>query len=308
MKNFNQPLTQNPFAAKFGKPESPRAPGIPPELDPKKQTKRWESLTKGEMARLASLGADKLRFAPVHLPREIAGKSLDAIRVGLMGTDPAVAKEAYVHLWFNEDQKGETKLEFTIRTDGTIMGRIPNALAGSLSHEAVMREVLEQFESLNPQSWFEINEDVLPPGETEITQGQSKDKKKRPTAPAEIDPRRVAFYQEQPEAILRLVSRDRGGLRGYLVVFYPGFVLLDNVVSNNAAYFIDGTPQKLDLPIGASDKEVQEAIKQLPVHDWLTKPKIELRRAGKTRVQHKGDNWEEKLQDEIEKRLKQTAS
>ncbi len=305
MKNFNQPLTQNPFAAKSGRPEAPKTPGVQPELDPKLQTKRWENLTKGEIARLSELGADKLRFAPVHLPTTLGGKSLDSVRVGLMGMDPATAKEAYVHLWLNEDKKGETKLEFTIRADGTIMGRIPTALAGALTHEAVMREVLEQFESLKPESWYYLDEAVLPPGEgSSAGGGEGGGKKKKRPMPTEADPRRVAFYQEQPEAILRLTSKDRGGFRGYLVIFYPGFALLDNVAYENAAYIIDGTPDNLELPIGATEEEVQDAVKRLPVHSWLTRPKIELRRAGAARIQHKGDEWEKTLKEEIEKRLK----
>lgn len=307
MKNFNQPLSHNPFAAKFGKPEDPKTPGIQPELDPKKQTRRWEKLTKGELARLASLGADNLRFAPVHLDHDAGGKSLDTIRVGLIGTDPAKAKEAYVHLWFNEDKKGESKLEFIIKSDGSVQGRIPTSLNGKITHAGVMREVLEQFESLNPESWYEIDDQIAPPGQGGPI-GPSKKPTERQRTPDFVDPRRIAFYEQQADAILRINSPENGGFRGYQAVFFPGFAVLDCRLTNNAAYIIDGTPERFELPLGATREEVNELLKKLPIYEWLTRSKpelqTELRRKGEKKFQHKGDEWETRLQAEIDKRLK----
>ena len=49
----------------FAKPKG--EPKIQPELNPKLQTKRWENLTKGDMARLTSLGASVERKEEVYL-------------------------------------------------------------------------------------------------------------------------------------------------------------------------------------------------------------------------------------------------
>jgi hypothetical protein len=303
---MSKPLAFNPFAA-LNQPETGE-PTVPRALDAKAQMKRWENLTKGEIARLASLGADKLKFAPVHLPAQIGDKSLDTVRVGLFGTDPTKAREAYVHLWFNEDKKGERKLEFVIKADGRIEGKIPSALAADLSHEKIMREVLEQFEGLKLEGWHFLDKDVLPPGQLEETRGaKTGERRKGPAVPSETDPRRVTFYGEQRQALLKLMTRNRGAFNGYYVIVFPGFVLLDNVVQNNADYFIDGTPETIDLPIGADEEEIKRTVEVLPFSEWLEKPKKELRRAGFTRIQHKGDTWEKQLQAEIDRRLEAQA-
>lgn len=270
-------------------------PGIGPETN-------TETIERQELqSRFENILKDKFKEVPpgAVFPSKISDTETISFFAPPKSEDP---KNLYVIVGYKEGGM-DRHANFSLFNDGTLSGRIPRALEGRVRSEDILREVINDAETLDMDInfWLTVDmEKIFPSGPWP--------EKERPSrgggggGKPNIDRDRLKFLRGQSEALFGFVNGREGGFRGYRGFVFPNFVLLEHPETENAAYFIDiPRIEKNRADISLLDKM------NFMRKDWvrelsISRPEHIARRT--KRIIHEG-RWPVEMQEEIDKRLRQ---
>ncbi len=258
------------------------------------------------------------RIPPGSFQSELSG-------VSSITVVPVPQKE---HPSFNVTLNYETKSNqtrhatFTMFDDGVLSGRVPSDLG--VSKEEIKREVIRIMETIRLDFWHVMDIDILSGadvGEHEEEEEGLKDGG-RGSGKEGIDPKRLAFLEQQQAALFGFVGR--GGFNGYIAVAFQNptsresFVVLENQEMGNAVYIVPleepvaEDPKMLEkLKKGAVPREELDTIIErvwIPIAEKAPTRQQLRRKCGATRIFHSGLDWMAREQEVIDSHLQQRAA
>lgn len=206
----------------------------------------------------------------------------------------------------NDKKYSET---LTLHNDGILGGKISENI--KVSKEDIYDEVLYIIETINLDFFEKVSDEILPAEKIGGGRGGGVGGSsviERPT-----DPRRIEFMKNQRNVLFGFASKNKG-FREYYGYVFPKFIVLENEKVGNAAFF-QGIEEEKGI-------EVDEKRFILPAERRMTKQeredilgkywkpisglnKSQIVNAGAERKVHphmKNDEWEKKMQVEIDKR------
>lgn len=214
-----------------------------------------------------------------------------------------------VDIFYDSGKRHET---FTLAHDGTLLGRIPDRFP--VDRQQITEEIIRIAESIDIEAWRQVPDNILPEGfwekKPEGTTSAKKIKKRPGT-----NPEKVAFMRTQDDFLFGFVG-DNFGFRNYYGSVFPWGIVLENDDDENAAYFIDFPEQlqtadavRAPLPkVRLSPKEVeqlhqvQDAVLKKYWSPHANMSKFEARKRGLHYFVHRGPNWKNSLDEELQKR------
>lgn len=216
-------------------------------------------------------------------------------------------------VFYDEGKRHET---FSLLPDGMVSGRIPNGFP--VDRQQILEETIRIADSVDIGAWHQVHDSILPSGlwpeekETEEdVRGKTRGHKRG------TDPERVGFMRSQNDFLFGFLG-ENFGFRGYYGSVFPWGIVLENDKRENAAYFIDFPEQLSDSltdTVRIPPRKVRiskDEAKQLYENqsDILKKywspvagmSKLEARESGLRHFTHRGQDWKNNMDAELQKR------
>ncbi len=225
-------------------------------------------------------------------------------------------KLVYATVFYRGDKGQQRHTTWSIGEDGRMSGQVPQELG--LAREAIAKEILRTIERVNLDFWHKTDLGVIPGQDVAVLPERRRELKEAPPEQGEqprVDLARLEFIERQPQVLFGFVN-SKDGFNGYRGAFFPRCIVLENPQVGNAAYFVDlpdwlVSPEQADevfkLPVSqrvsADERERLIAQHWAPITERAN-TKGGLLAIGATRVVHTPDQWQEKMQTEIDARSK----
>ena len=265
-----------------------------------KKTKE-ENEAKERAERFSELLKDRFDDAPVgNFSSNLSG--VNSITIVRGPKEQEKTTQLHITLFF--DRNG-IKVSHTISLfkDGILSGKIPKGLE-HLRRGQIMDEILNISENQNTPVWISVEDDILPPMVLSFPEGDG------PGKSARIVEERIKFLSHQNDLLFAFAGKN-SGLRRYYGFVFRNFLVFENPIAENAAFFINLRPpiniseEQMRLPPRRrlSTRERKEIIERhwQPLSNTTKLELVELHSAD--RVRHKpNDAWIEQMQQELDQR------
>jgi hypothetical protein len=213
-------------------------------------------------------------------------------------------------VFYDEGKRHET---FSLLPNGTVSGRIPDGFP--VDRQQILDETIRIADSVDVGAWHQVHDSILPSGlwpeEEAETHGETRKHKRG------IDPERVGFMRSQDDFLFGFLG-ENSGFRGYYGSVFPWGIVLENDKRENAAYFIDFPERLLDSSANmaripprktriSKDEAKRLYEKQSDILEKYWSPvagmsKLEARASGLRHFAHRGQDWKNDMNMELQKR------
>lgn len=212
------------------------------------------------------------------------------------------------------EKDGETHTaHFKLLKDGSLAGKMPIERGLNIDKDELVDDILHTVETVNMNFFEYLDEEILQPGETGIFKPRTRERRERgEVEKGKIDPRRLEFMKNQEKAIFGFASK-KSGFDGYYGFVFPNFFVLDHKKIGNAAFFVN-LEESLDIDQKRfklsserrATKEERMAILKNYIEKYINSSRTQIVSMGAKQKYHPhmgNEKWEEKMQQEIDKRL-----
>lgn len=213
-------------------------------------------------------------------------------------------------------EKGGEKhtAHFKLLKDGALAGKMPIERGLNIDKDELIDDILHTAETVNMDFFEYLDEDILHSDETgaPIPRKREGREEKNEREEGKTDPRRIKFMEDQEKALFGFASK-KSGFDGYYGFVFPNFFVLEHKKIGNAAFFVN-LEEFLDIdqkrfklsPERRATKEERIKILKNYIEKYINSSKNQIISMGAERKYHPhidNEKWEEKMQQEIDKRL-----
>ncbi len=235
--------------------------------------------------------------------------------INVLPFKPQTGKPAIYATIYYETEDGKEK-HFTMNCfeDGVISGRIPGDVA--FTRDELETDIMNTIESTNVDLLHETKLPIVPDSD----EGKGREVNPDDEDIVKVDkplarPERIRFLDQQ-EGLLMVFYNPNQGFNSYKVWLFATrsgklFGILETDEYGNAAFIVDSEeqldvdPEKLKKPASMwiDPEERDEIVERVWKPFSSARTRRELRAQGAKRVVHQGESWQERLQEEIDKRM-----
>lgn len=264
---------------------------LPPEIREQQELQiKFDSVLKGKFGML--IGG--------NFRSELAGIESVSIIPPELKEGQTEPESLNIVVWYKGKNEVERNVTMSLKNNGDFFGKLPPPLNKQITKEGLLREILQNYETIGLEQWVKVDFDIFPPGSREETEGTGGPKKD--SMPSVIDPKRIAFIEQQQGFLFGFANSEKGGFDGYRAFVFRSFVFLEHPMTQNGAYFLE-IPVIDQNEIPKDPQKIADWIKKQSWAEILRTGRMEARKKGASVRVHSGESWEKRMQDEIKERI-----